>query len=140
MRFRTYFLFSKSLSLWKIGRSKRVEQRMAVLKKEAKDAVLVLVLSEDRCSELMAHRKFSQFRSHGEWFKDCEKIRSFVKRNLEFDISKKPTGQVCIPVWITLERRDALKRLSQKEGRNMGQQIAFMIQPKLDNHSKISLP
>ncbi|WP_153448749.1 GIY-YIG nuclease family protein [Vibrio algicola] len=75
----TYFIFNPISKLIKIGRTNDIKRRITALQCGIGIPLdILLLVSGDREKE--CHQKFSEFRTHGEWFDDKDgRIRAYIK-------------------------------------------------------------
>lgn len=90
---RIYFIYCPKLDLVKIGYSNDVEARLAFLSNMSPaELVLLGSISGSQPQEAILHRKFSNDRDHGEWFR----VSLLMGRYINFVLKKQA---IRIPVW-----------------------------------------
>jgi hypothetical protein len=74
-----YFAAFGGLGMIKIGVSNDVAQRLQnIAKSEKCEGSLLLAIAGNRQIEAEQHRRFGKWRVRGEWFRDCEEVRSLI--------------------------------------------------------------
>jgi hypothetical protein len=74
----TYFFFSPKNGVWKIGKSGNIQGRQTQLWHIGRDGSMIAAFNSSFLPEEECHSVFYKFRLHGEWFSDCNEIRSFL--------------------------------------------------------------
>jgi len=73
-----YFIFHNRTV--KIGQTLNIYNRIAGLKTGFSNDFYVITFYNKGFLEQLLHKAFSDYRKRGEWFDDCEVIRSFIKK------------------------------------------------------------
>ena len=81
--------FIQNGDLIKIGRSSHIRDRMLVLRREVKgDLVLLGRIPTSAIKEHAVHIRFAHLRQHGEWFTDCDELRSYIAEYAEQEVQQ----------------------------------------------------
>ena len=75
----TYAVLAEKTNLVKIGHSIEPQKRLRDLQIASPDVLSIIAIVVGRDKEQIWHNKFSELRSHGEWFKYKEPLVSFLK-------------------------------------------------------------
>jgi len=120
---KSWVYFSERGNLIKIGFSTN-----PVARAENLQTKLLGVVPGSRDDEARFHRKFKALNVHGEWFKDSQTIRSYIKRHSEPIPSRIREG---ISVYIPESIRLLLIRDAKKASRSLSSHLARIIERQL---------
>lgn len=76
-----YFIQEKSTSRIKIGKTSNIRQRFKTLMSFSAlpELSIKLLINDKGNMEPFFHKKFSEFRIHGEWFSPSEELLTYIK-------------------------------------------------------------
>lgn len=74
------YFFQRSDKAIKIGTSTSPTQRLATLQTASGPLEVLAMIPGDRNAERRLHRKFAEWRIHGEWFEPSEELLEFIGR------------------------------------------------------------
>jgi len=73
--------FCSAVDRIKVGTSTNLESRLAALRTSIPDIELLGTVQGTRTLEKRLHRKFLEYHIKGEWFTDCNEIRTWISKN-----------------------------------------------------------
>jgi hypothetical protein len=80
----TYIYFFECHGYIKIGQSRDWKRRFNQIATNTPFAVTALLVEADRFAyEASLHKKFKAHHARGEWFHDCEEIRTYIDKRIE---------------------------------------------------------